>query len=90
MLYGKTGDTVHDGSRMTWAPLIYLHEELNKKNSNGQRRRKCFCLIDSLMFDIFLFHTSYSSTFVKEVDGRASVSDIIGVVTSSFGHNHLQ
>ena len=31
MLYGQTGDTVHDGTRMTWDPLIYLHEELNKK-----------------------------------------------------------
>ena len=40
MLYGKTGDTIHDGSQVTWSPLIYLHEERNKKNSRGQNRRK--------------------------------------------------
>ena len=40
MLFGGAGDTVHDGFLMTWDPLIYLHEELNKKNSSGQRRRK--------------------------------------------------
>ena len=53
MLYGKTGDTVHDGSRMTWDPLIYLHEELNKKNSSGQRRREWFCYV------VWLIHTMF-------------------------------
>ena len=40
MLHGKTGDTIHEGSLLTWAPMVYLHEELNKKNTRGQRRRK--------------------------------------------------
>lgn len=40
MIHGKTGDTIHDGSLMTWDPFIYLHEERNKKNSRGQTRRK--------------------------------------------------
>lgn len=41
MLYGKTGDTVHEGSLLSWDPMIYLHEEKNKKNSRGQLRREC-------------------------------------------------
>ena len=52
MLHGKDGDSVHDGSLLTWDPLVWLHEERNKKNSLGQRRRKylmflyfCFVLI---------------------------------------------
>ena len=40
MLYGKDGDTVNDGSLLSWDVMVYLHEEKNKKNSRGQRRRK--------------------------------------------------
>lgn len=58
MLYGKMGDTIHDGSRMTWDPLIYLHEEVNKKNSSGQRRRTCCCyVVVDILFPILLRYT---------------------------------
>ena len=45
MLYGKADDTIHEGSLLTWDPLVFLHEERNKKNSRGQQRRKYNCLI---------------------------------------------
>ena len=50
MLYGREGDTIHEGSLLTWDPIVYLHEERNKKNSRGQRRRK-YCLL--LVFVIY-------------------------------------
>ena len=40
MLYGEEGDSVHDGHLITWCPMVYLHEERNKKNSAGQERRE--------------------------------------------------
>ena len=45
MLWGKTGDTVHDGDLMTWDPFVWVHEERNKKNAAGQQRCKCFDII---------------------------------------------
>ena len=38
MLYGRTGDTVHDGDLLTWDPLSWLHENRNKKNEAGEKR----------------------------------------------------
>ena len=43
MLFGKNNDTVHEGSLITWDPLIWIHEERNKKNAAGQDRRKYVC-----------------------------------------------
>ena len=40
MIFGEAGDTIHDGSLLTWDPIVWLHEERNKKNSRGQNRRK--------------------------------------------------
>ena len=57
MLYGKTGDTIHDGSLVTWDPLVFLHEERNKKNSRGQQRRKYYLHI------VIIFRT-YSHLFL--------------------------
>ena len=41
MIYGVTGDTIHDGSLLTWDPLVWLHEERNKKNERGEVRCTC-------------------------------------------------
>ena len=41
MLFGKLNDTIHDGHLITWDPLIWIHEERNKKNAAGQQRREC-------------------------------------------------
>ena len=38
MLFGKLNDTIHDGHLITWDPLIWIHEERNKKNAAGQQR----------------------------------------------------
>lgn len=40
MLYGREGDTIHDGDLLTWDPLTWVHEERNKKNAAGQYRCK--------------------------------------------------
>lgn len=42
MIFGKDGDTIHDASLLTWDPIVWLHEERNKKNSRGQNRRKYY------------------------------------------------
>lgn len=61
MLYGQNTDTVHDGSLMTWDPLVWLHEERNKKNSRGQLRSKlllfvyCVCYFYNIYFDVLQF-----------------------------------
>ena len=40
MLHGSGTDTIDDGSVVSWGPLMWLHEERNKKNEAGQQRRK--------------------------------------------------
>ena len=40
MLFGRRGDTVHEGDLLTWDPLAWIHENRNKKNAAGQQRRK--------------------------------------------------
>ena len=38
--------------------VIYLHEEVNKKNSSGQRRRTCCCyVVVDILFPILLRYT---------------------------------
>lgn len=51
MLWGKPGDTIHDGDLLTWDPFVFVHEERNKKNEAGQQRCECF--------DITFSHVSY-------------------------------
>ena len=48
MMYGRAGDTIHDGDLLTWDPLTWVHEERNKKNAAGQLRRKYYCIHLSL------------------------------------------
>ena len=40
MLHGTTGQSIHDASLLTWDPLVWLHEQRNKRNEHGQVRRK--------------------------------------------------
>ena len=59
MLYGTAGDTIHDGSLLTWDPLVWLHEERNKRNESGQLRRKYyFCC--SFYYILIYFHTLHT------------------------------
>ena len=91
MLHGKEGDSIHEGSLMTWDPMIFLHEEVNKKNSNGQQRRKCSFSLNCFHMFSRVFHFPLdSSTIDSEVRGSESVSHKSGVVESSLGSNNLQ
>ena len=47
MLYGRMGDTIHDGDLVTWDPMTWTHEERNKKNAAGQQRCE-LCIYDYL------------------------------------------
>ena len=38
MLFGEMNNSIHQGSLLTWDPLIWIHENANKKNRAGQQR----------------------------------------------------
>ena len=57
MIYGVDGDTVHDGSLLTWKPLTWVHENRNKRNEFGEQRRKCHVIY--LLYTVFIL-CSYS------------------------------
>ena len=54
LLYGRTGDTIHDGDLMTWDPLTWIHEERNKKNAAGQHRCKS-CSVCSVKIYLYYY-----------------------------------
>lgn len=50
MIHGTDGDTVHDGSLVTWKPLTWVHENRNKRNEFGEQRRECH-------FNLFIMYS---------------------------------
>ena len=56
MLYGKEGDTIHDGDLMTWDPIVWIHENRNKKNEAGQERCKCYYIYYRTVFILFFYY----------------------------------
>ena len=86
MLYGETGDSIHEGSLVTWDPMIWIHEEKNKKNSSGQQRSKCFHLF---CFHIYFISTSNSSTIDTEIGRSQFVSEQSRTVEGSSSSNDL-
>ena len=56
MLYGQNTDTVHDGSLMTWDPLVWIHEERNNKKKTVEDNSEVsyYCL-----YCVFYFYNVY-------------------------------
>ena len=90
MIYGVTGDTVHDGSLMIWRPLTWLHEERNKKNEFGERRRKWSCMYLCVLVVYLLFECMCSFESDQEIGGPQHVSNKFGIVEGTSRSHSVQ